>query len=103
MFRPVRSGNSANVGKFGYGEIQSDGSFLLGTYSDDDGAVVGDHYVMVNCPSGGTSGPLIKVGLEEKFTVVAGEDNVFEIGLTPANLQRAAEVQRQFNELQDDG
>jgi hypothetical protein len=35
------------AGKEAYGEIQPDGSFVLSTYKKDDGAVIGNHRVMV--------------------------------------------------------
>jgi hypothetical protein len=35
------------AGKEAYGDIQPDGSFVLSTYKKDDGAVIGNHRVMV--------------------------------------------------------
>ncbi len=47
VFNPI---GSANVGKPGVGKIQSDGSFVMGTYRSGDGAVIGTHRIMFSPP-----------------------------------------------------
>ena len=97
-FRRGVEDKNKNGGKAGYGEIKPDGSFVLGTFEDHDGGIVGDHHVMVNCPHEGREPPLVKIGLEPKFTVVAGKDNVFNIDLESEDVAQAAENERQFQE-----
>ncbi|MCH2130260.1 MAG: hypothetical protein MK179_14030 [Pirellulaceae bacterium] len=98
VFRRIADDKNKNVGKAGYGEIKSDGTFVLGTFANTDGGIVGDHHVMVNCQLEGQNPSLVKIGLERKFTVVAGEDNVFEIDLTSEDVARGAENERRFQE-----
>lgn len=50
VFAPLRTGKSTEVGKAGFGDVQTDGTFSLRTYTDDDGAVVGKHSVTVISP-----------------------------------------------------
>ena len=45
MFQPVAGGQPAR------GEIQSDGTFILSTLSEGDGALIGKHRVRVMCNS----------------------------------------------------
>ncbi|MCA9075988.1 MAG: hypothetical protein KDA93_13255 [Planctomycetaceae bacterium] len=50
VFTPVKPPNLTNdkvheLGKPAHGEIQEDGSFVLSTYGNEDGAVVGKHRV----------------------------------------------------------
>ena len=50
MFAPISQG-SADAGKPAFGDIQPDGSFVLTTYREGDGAVVGDHWVTLFPPA----------------------------------------------------
>lgn len=90
MFQPIATGDDKNVGKVAMGQIQPDGSFVLTTYKNGDGAVVGPHHpvVMENRHEEATNsdrptkeGPRIGVvTLDELvFDVVAGKENVFTI------------------------
>ena len=47
QFSPVAVEGQLEVGKSGFGYIQTDGSFQLTTYSEGDGAVVGKHRVFI--------------------------------------------------------
>ncbi|MCA9072207.1 MAG: hypothetical protein KDA84_24945 [Planctomycetaceae bacterium] len=47
IFEPIADGKSANSGKAGRAEVQADGTFLLSTYGNEDGAVIGMHRVKV--------------------------------------------------------
>jgi hypothetical protein len=90
MFEPLASGEDKLVGKPAYAEIQSDGSFVLSTFGDGDGAVVGKHHPVVfgnrveedpDSPNRGRTGPNIGVIRMEDVTleVVAGQQNEFTI------------------------
>jgi hypothetical protein len=46
MFAPVAKGG-LKAGRPAFGQVQPDGSFVLSTYREGDGAVVGDHWVSV--------------------------------------------------------
>jgi hypothetical protein len=50
FFEPLQTGKSAIVGKSGYGVADKEGAFVLSTYGDGDGAVVGRHRVRVDRP-----------------------------------------------------
>jgi len=50
FFEPLQTGKSALVGKSGYGVADKEGAFVLSTYGDGDGAVVGRHRVRVDRP-----------------------------------------------------
>ena len=92
MFSPIASGDEKIVGKSAIGQIQKDGSFVLSTYEDGDGALIGSHHPTVmenrqeddpNSKHPTVSGP--KIGVirlnDITYEVVAGEDNVFTIEL----------------------
>ncbi len=90
MFAPIASGEDKNVGQSAFGQIQQDGSFVLMTYEEGDGALVGSHHPTVmenrqeddpNSPHPTLPGPKIGVVSMTHLTleVVAGEDNVFTI------------------------
>src|SRR5256885_12551631 len=46
-FAAIAKGDDVNPGKPAWGKIESDGTFRLTTYRNDDGAVVGDHWVTI--------------------------------------------------------
>lgn len=53
FFEPLQSGKSALVGKQGIGYADADGKFVVSTYGENDGAVIGRHRVRVGPPRGG--------------------------------------------------
>lgn len=81
-FSPKVTGKSAIVGKPGFSWTSSDGSFVLSTYGDGDGAIVGPHIVRVT-----TSKPCDCVGEETRdlmeVEIKEGEQNEFQIDLPP--------------------
>ena len=90
MFEPIASGDNKIVGKSAFGQIQQDGSFVLTTYKDGDGALIGSHHPVVfenrqeddeNSPHPTVPGPNIGIVrmVNTTLEVVAGEDNVFTI------------------------
>ncbi|GIX00875.1 MAG: hypothetical protein KatS3mg111_4207 [Pirellulaceae bacterium] len=56
-FEPLRTGKSALVGKPAFAMADENGNFVLGTYSLDDGAVIGRHRVRVDPPPPGKNSP----------------------------------------------
>src|SRR5262245_25762783 len=49
-FAPAKKNKRGESGKMGVGVAQDDGTFVVSTYSDGDGAVVGKHNVSVSRP-----------------------------------------------------
>jgi hypothetical protein len=49
-FAPMGGANVSAVGKPGSGTVQSDGTYSISTYGDNDGAVVGRHRVLYDPP-----------------------------------------------------
>lgn len=90
IFNPIAKGGNTMVGKSATGYIEN-GEFTLNTYDNGDGAVIGEHSIIVtgketppenadevewgSAPNWGST--------KATFTVVAGADNNFEIKLTP--------------------
>ncbi|MCA9130873.1 MAG: hypothetical protein KDB22_27500 [Planctomycetales bacterium] len=56
-FEPLKSGESAIVGKPGFATADENGRFKLGTYALDEGAVIGKHRVRVDPPAPGKLPP----------------------------------------------
>ncbi|MBA4030414.1 MAG: hypothetical protein C0478_05920 [Planctomyces sp.] len=57
-FSPITMGKDGLAGKPASGTVGTDGTFILTTYHDNDGAVVGKHRVIYSLPS--TDGPVPK-------------------------------------------
>lgn len=104
QFSPVATDDAMDAGKAGYGYIDPDGTFLLTTYKENDGAVVGQHRVTITNrsrrlpedqepPARNESIPpfetLRLVG--QRFEVVSGEDNHFAIELTSEQIRKFGE------------
>jgi hypothetical protein len=99
MFAPVATGNSAKAGKPGFGRLNADGSFVVSTYGNEDGVVVGKHWVTImrdvqisnpDAPSAGTTSsmPFERYAIPEQKSAVAGQENVINIELTSAMLSQ---------------
>jgi hypothetical protein len=95
--KPLQSGNVVFIpeigGKFASGEISSDGAYCLTTFEEGDGALVGNHRIMVSAvhfPGGNESPavPLIPFRYGSDQTsgltamVVDQPDNVVDLALT---------------------
>jgi hypothetical protein len=104
QFSPVAAEDALNAGKAGYGYIHADGTFTLTTYKENDGAVVGQHRVTIRSrsrrlPEGQAPPPrdetippfetLRLVG--QKYEVVAGQENEFQIELTSDQIRKFGE------------
>jgi hypothetical protein len=96
MFAPIATGDDSRAGRPAMGRLQSDGSFVLSTYEEGDGAVVGEHWVhiiRIDDESGAASTvpPFRRLLVPERKAVVAGQDNQFDIKLTKDQILRFAE------------
>ena len=99
LFAPASKGDGLNAGKPALGVIQPDGSYVLSTYGDEDGAVVGDHTVTILGPrkkspqstpvSIPPSGPKFdRITMPQRFSVVAGQENRIDLRLTSQDVAR---------------
>lgn len=87
MFAPIAQGGSLKSGKPAFGPLQPDGSFVLSTYGEEDGAVVADHWVtVISLDQKATN--FARMTVREKQTVAAGSDNQFAIQLTKQEIAR---------------
>ena len=109
MFAPVAQGEDRKSGKPAFGVLGSDGRFTLSTYHDQDGAIVGDHWVTVirldtdgknahggsaGGKAGGQRAMFDRLAVPRKVSVVAGQTNQIAI------LLKASEV-KQFGRFDD--
>jgi hypothetical protein len=101
MFAPIAVGEDRKAGRAAFGRLAADGSYSLGTYEPDDGAVVGDHWVTIiriKPESGEPTHPpappgqrqFTRIGVPRKVTVVAGQGNRIDIRLTRQEVNRFA-------------
>ncbi len=99
MFAPIARGETRNSGKPAFGPLEPDGSFKLTTYSDNDGAVVGEHWVTIirldpETPNGGGASPKAphlpfdRLAVPKKVNVIAGQQNHIAIALTGGEVKR---------------
>ncbi len=103
MFAPIRTGQGLEAGKPAIGLIQSDGSFKLSTYTDGDGAVIGEHWVTIFGPDPPSAlkpsaNPASEAGAEalkferlsvtEKQVIKPGMENQIAIALTSMDLAK---------------
>lgn len=92
MFAPILQGGGLESGKAGFGPIQSDGTFVVSTYSDNDGAVVGEHWVsIIGSPGIGVSPKfpgIIRVTVPRKFSVASDMDNSLAVELKAQEVKR---------------
>jgi len=91
MFAPLADNGQINPGKPAFGRIQPDGTFVLSTYGNEDGAVVGEHGVtVINSQGEGSTdfsaSKFSRVSLPRRYQVVAGKDNQIDIELTRSDV-----------------
>jgi hypothetical protein len=101
MFAPVAKGGAIEAGKPAVGRLGADGSFTLTTYRDNDGAVVGEHWVTIirtapNPEGGGkniagdphTSPAFDRLAVPRTTSVISGLQNHIDIKLSAAEVAR---------------
>jgi hypothetical protein len=92
-FAPIAQAAGQIAGKAAIGLIQPDGQYVLMTYEDGDGAIVGEHWVTVFVPDTtpqpppepgedpSTTPTYKRRAVPQKQVVVAGQDNEINIVL----------------------
>ena len=102
QFAPIATQDQLEVGKPAFGYIQSDGGYRLSTYGNDDGALVGQHRVIIlnkseteQAKAASKSGKLPSFDLLRvpnlRVDVAAGE-NTIDIPLTKEMLGQFGET-----------
>jgi hypothetical protein len=85
MFAPIASGDKPAAGKPAVGLTESDGNFTLTTYSNGDGAIVGEHWVTVFAPQGtdpaSADVKYKRMTVPQKQVVAADQENAIDIAL----------------------
>jgi hypothetical protein len=92
VFTPVAppDADSYNTGRAASGVVQSDGSFILSTYGENDGAIVGVHSIQVFAPAPEdddapiTDANRYACGKQAIEKTVAEGTNVFDLELSGA-------------------
>ncbi|TWT42719.1 DUF4198 domain-containing protein [Botrimarina hoheduenensis] len=88
MFAPVAAAGEIEAGKAAFGLLDSEGRFTLSTYKQDDGAVVGEHWVTVVNLAEGKGQRFSRVTVPTgRFRVEQGEINDIVVELTSAMLK----------------
>src|SRR3954467_6373676 len=94
MFAPVANGNGVNPGKPAWGNIQPDGAFRLTTYKNDDGAIVGEHWVTImnsdeKLPKGVPA--FSRLIVPKKAAVAANTDNEINFAFSSNDVKKLGE------------
>jgi hypothetical protein len=94
MFAPVAKGNGVNSGKPAWGNIQPDGTFRLTTYKNDDGAIVGEHWVTImnsdeKLPKGVPA--FSRLIVPKKAVVAANNKNEINFAFASSDVKKFAE------------
>ncbi len=97
-FTPVAGAGKGEAGRQGMGNAADDGAFIVSTYGEQDGAVVGKHLVMVatphpedfpkfrcDCETSGRT-PLMEVEVKK------GEENNFVLEMRPKKNKNAPNI-----------
>lgn len=90
FFAPLQSaeGKGANTGKQGIGRTDAFGEFVVSTYGDNDGAVVGKHRITVQTPPSCPCASNPDVAVME-VEVKPGEEHNFEVKLKKTGDKRS--------------
>jgi hypothetical protein len=94
MFAPVAKGSDVNPGKPAWANIKPDGTYRLTTYKNEDGAVVGEHWVTImnseeKLPEGVPE--FSRLIVPKKSTVAANSDNEINFAITGSDVKKFAE------------
>ena len=100
MFAPIARGDGLDAGKPAFGNLQPDGSFVLSTYQDNDGAIAGDHWVTIFGPKQGADGTVpggptdlpafSRYTVRQKQSVAADQENRIDIAIRSQDIARFA-------------
>lgn len=108
LFEPIANDKQANSGKAAMGEVSEDGTFVLSTYGNGDGAVVGRHRVKVlganprHYPDFSCECATNDIDVVMEVEVAEGEENSFEIVLTKVSGRKQKQQEAMSAEDLDD-
>jgi hypothetical protein len=101
MFAPIARAGSLEAGKPAVGRLATDGTFHLTTYSDGDGAVIGEHWVTIIKQAADPDDPnaaaakgnfvtptFDRLAVPKKVSVTSDQPNHIDIKLTAAEVSR---------------
>lgn len=92
MFAPAAADGGIKAGKPGFGDLQSDGRFVISTYGNQDGAVVAEHTVtVINTEPKSDAGRRFaanRVSLPSRVRVEPGKANDFTVELTSDMIKK---------------
>jgi len=92
-FSPKADGDNKLVGKSAFAEIQTNGTFVLGTYEEDDGAHVGKHRATLYDAQTKSSGTIPKLTIWDRyFEVTQGQEHDFKIEITSEQVRQWGET-----------
>jgi hypothetical protein len=97
MLTPIAKGKDLRAGRIALGRINEQGDFKLSTYSDGDGAIVGDHWATVinveeKLPKGIPE--FARLMFPEKVSVKADQENQIDLEFTKAMVKKYREDDR---------
>jgi hypothetical protein len=103
FFEPLPNSSSAVIGKQGYALTDENGKFVVSTYGDNDGAVIGTHKVRVGSSE---TTPKCDCALLADVPVMevevkAGVANTFELVLNKATAADKLREQKQKQKSED--
>jgi len=102
LFNPVSQGKSALAGKQGYANTNANGEFVISTYGDRDGAVVGRHKIIVaGDPEDLCECVAIDTREVMEVEVKADTENVIEVTLPVKEDDQP--VRQSSSDVEDDG
>ena len=108
-FEPLQKDEKAiEAGKQGIAYADESGKFVVSTYDQNDGAVVGKHRVRVGRPLGeNAKGFKCECGLDEEVDlmeaeIVAGKENVFELKLKLPSEMPASSAKKQQEAMEEE-
>lgn len=104
MFAPRSSNDRINVGKPAFGRIDSEGKYVLSTYANQDGAVVGEHLVTISfSPRRSQAGEsdagakyilngrsVRSLNVPGSFSVSPGQENEIDLSLSSDEISKYA-------------
>ncbi len=101
QFSPIGNDDNPNPGKPAVGRIQEDGSFVLGTFKDNDGAIVGIHRVAITQKRQKDDPPSNRIPPFD-YLKLFGQEFEVQRGKNEINIELTADQVRELGTIDDD-